>query len=205
MISNRKKSGFTVTELVIVMTLTVIVLGIIWTMFSISTKIISDVTIKSDLQREGQAIQEQLSNIGMQATEIGTFSKNDSENIQTMQINSYYKPENLSYQSEDSPNPFYIIYDKEKLKLYKYSIGNSINTSRVNRELLSNSNYKLLSSNVESVKINGQDISEVNESILRNINSIEFLVTLRRNRNYNNEPITYVIKVKTVFRNKDKT
>ena len=82
-------------ELVIVMTLTVVVLGIIWTMFSIGNKIISDVIIKSDLQRERQAIQEQLSNIGMQATGIEPVSGDESTGeISTIEINSYENGKN---------------------------------------------------------------------------------------------------------------
>ncbi|MDD3049346.1 MAG: prepilin-type N-terminal cleavage/methylation domain-containing protein [Bacilli bacterium] len=199
LISNRKKKGFTVMELVIVMTLTVVILGIIWTMVSVNNKIISDVIIESDLQREGQAIQEQLSNIGMQATGIGPVSKNNLENMQTqtIQINSYYKSENLA-------NPFYIIYDETNKKLYIYDYGDKINPSDVNQQLLlSNEKYKLLANNVDSLKINNQDITAVDGSTLENVNSVKFVITLSKKKNYNNDIIYQPIKVSTVFRNKN--
>lgn len=96
MIFSRKKKGFTVIELIIVVALTVAVLGIVWQMFGVTNKIISDVTIKSDLQREGQSIQEKLSNIGMQATEVKelVYADDASGSIKKIKINSYDKDGN---------------------------------------------------------------------------------------------------------------
>ncbi|NRT73590.1 type II secretion system protein [Clostridium beijerinckii] len=96
MICSRKKKGFTVIELIIVVALTVVVLGIVWQMFGVTNKIISDVTIKSDLQREGQSIQEKLSNIGMQATEVKelVYADDVSGSIKKIKINSYDKDGN---------------------------------------------------------------------------------------------------------------
>ncbi|MBE6088581.1 MAG: prepilin-type N-terminal cleavage/methylation domain-containing protein [Clostridium beijerinckii] len=93
---SRKKKGFTVIELIIVVALTVVVLGIVWQMFGVTNKIISDVTIKSDLQREGQSIQEKLSNIGMQATEVKelVYADDVSGSIKKIKINSYDKDGN---------------------------------------------------------------------------------------------------------------
>ncbi|QES76231.1 prepilin-type N-terminal cleavage/methylation domain-containing protein [Clostridium diolis] len=93
---SRKKKGFTVIELIIVVALTVVVLGIVWQMFGVTNKIISDVTIKSDLQREGQSIQEKLSNIGMQATEVKelVYADDASGSIKKIKINSYDKDGN---------------------------------------------------------------------------------------------------------------
>lgn len=189
MLSYRKKKGFTVMELVIVIALTVVVLEIVWTMFSVSNKIISDVTIKSDLQREGQAIQEKLSNIGMQATAIESVNKNELKKTQTIQINSYYK-------SESSPAPFYIRYDygETNRKLYINDSGDINNKD---------ADYRVLSDNIDSVKINNEDIIDIGEDTLKNINAVDFTITLSKNRNYNNKPITQLITIRTVFRNKE--
>lgn len=180
MISHRKKNGFTITETVIVMTLTVIVLGIIWMMLSISNKIISDVTIKSDLQREGQAIQEELSNIGMEASGIESIDEGDIDDtgeVKKITINSYYK--------HTSPHGFQILkesseqsYKSGKIR-YNLKIGNS-----------------LFSNNVESIKI-------INKDNLSENNYIDLTIKLSKDRNYNNIPITYDINVRTVFRNKN--
>lgn len=189
MIGYRKKKGFTITELIIVVALTVVVLGIIWTMFNISNKIISDVTIKSDLQREGQAIQEKLSNVGMQAVGIDSVSKDDSKKTITIQINSYYK-------SETSDNPFYFRYDYKDVankKLYLNYSGDSNNKDE---------DYKLVTDNVNSIEINGKDITTVDENTLKNVNSAEFSIKLSENKTYKNEKIDYDINVRTVFRNK---
>lgn len=176
-------------ELVIVMTLTVVVLEIIWTMFSVSNKIISDVTIKSDLQREGQAIQEKLSNVGMQATAIESVDKNEQKKTQTIQINSYYK-------SQNSVEPFYIRYDygEANKKLYINDSGDINNKD---------ADYRVLSDNIDSVKINNEDIIDIDEDTLKNINGVDFTITLSKNRNYNNKPIMQLITIRTVFRNKE--
>lgn len=93
--SCKKKKGITVIELAIVMTLMVIVLGIIWTMFNISSRINSDVNIKSDLQKERQAIQEKISNIGMQAIGIQSIDGDStSGEIRKIVIHSYDKDGN---------------------------------------------------------------------------------------------------------------
>lgn len=177
MISCRKRPGFTITELIVVMTLTVVVLGIVWTMFSISNKITSDVAIKSDLQREGQAIQEQLSNIGMQATGIEPIMDGDGNEttgeIKEIKINSYDKDGN------------------EKTFVIKNESGKMLIDGKV------------VSSYLANIKIINKEIIHKDEDELSDNTYIDFIITLSRNRNYNNEPITYSVKVRTVFRNKN--
>lgn len=190
MIGYRKKKGFTITELIIVVALTVVVLGIIWTMFNISNKIISDVTIKSELQREGQAIQEKLSNIGMQAVGIKSVIKDDSKKTITIEINSYYK-------SESSDNPFYFRYDYKDVANKKLYLNYSADSSNKDED------YKLVSDNVNSIEINSEDITTVDENTLKNVNCAEFTIKLSKKKTYKNEKIDHEIKVRTVFRNKN--
>lgn len=163
-------------ELVIVMTLTVVVLGIIWTMFSIGNKIISDVVIKSDLQREGQAIQEQLSNIGMQATGIEPVSGDESTGeISIIEINSYENGKNGPSKTFEMKNESGTIF-----------IGG-----------------KELSSHLESIKIINKEIINKTEEEISNNTYIDFTITLSKKKTYNNEIIRLPIKVRTVFRNKN--
>jgi hypothetical protein len=176
LISCRKKSGFTVTELVIVMTLTVVVLGIIWTIFSVSNKIISNVTIKSDLQREGQAIQEQLSNIGMQATGIEPIMGDDGNEVtgevKKITINSYDKYGNRKQFEIENASGRMLIDGKE--------VSSYLGNITINKEIIHKDKAELI-----------------------NNTYIDFSITLSRNRNYDNKPILYPIKVRTVFRNKN--
>lgn len=169
-------------ELVIVMTLTVAILGIIWTMVSVSNEIISDVVIESDLQRERQAIQEELSKIGMEANGIEPIDEGDIDvagEVKKITINSYYK--------HTSPHGFEILkeYSGEN-----YKNGNNRYNLKVDKIPFS--------TNVESIKI-------INKDNISENNYIDLTIKLRKDRNYNDKPITYDINVRTVFRNKNKT
>jgi len=64
----KKKPGFTLIEMIIALAITVIILGIASSMFITGNKVFSESDVKSTLQIEGQAIQEKISNIGMQAS-----------------------------------------------------------------------------------------------------------------------------------------
>lgn len=66
----KKKPGFTLMEMIIALSLTVIILGIASSMFTMGNKVFSDSDVKTTLQIEGQAIQEKISYIGMQASGI---------------------------------------------------------------------------------------------------------------------------------------
>lgn len=66
----KKKHAFTIMEMLIVVSLTVVVLGITTSIFMMGNKVFSDSNAKSTLQMEGQSIQEKMRNIGMQAISI---------------------------------------------------------------------------------------------------------------------------------------
>lgn len=66
----KKKPGFTLIEMIIALALTVIILGIASSMFIAGNKVFSDSDSETTLQIEGQAIQEKISDIGMQASGI---------------------------------------------------------------------------------------------------------------------------------------
>ena len=82
----KKKPGFTLIEMIIALALTVIILGIASSMFITGNKVFSDSDVKSTLQIEGQAIQEKISDIGMQATGIKSVTVDTSD---TNEINRY--------------------------------------------------------------------------------------------------------------------
>lgn len=97
---NKKEKGFTLVETILAMTLTIVILGMIFQMFNTNKKIISYVDIKSTLQAEGRAIQENLSKIGMEASSIDYI--------------------------EDSLDSDYLVDDKQqkKVKLIKFTVLN---------------------------------------------------------------------------------
>lgn len=70
----RKKTGFTLLEMIIVVALITVVLGITASMFITGNKVFSDSDVKSTLQIEGQKIQEEISSIGMQSSGISSIN-----------------------------------------------------------------------------------------------------------------------------------
>lgn len=174
-----KKPGFTLIETIIALALTVTVLGIASSMFITGNKVFSDSDIKSTLQIEGQAIQEKISDIGMQATGIQSVTVNSNQ-MNKIKISSLDKNGTLrdfEIEKRDSGKVY-----KDGSKIY---------------ELLIDGN--LISSNVESVTIDDNIITANNDTI-KNINSIEFNIRLRKERNYSN--IHQAINFRVAFRNK---
>ncbi|MDS0525684.1 type II secretion system GspH family protein [Clostridium sp. SHJSY1] len=191
MIIRRKKKGFTVTELVIAMTIMITVLGILWAMFSISNKTISDVTIKSDLQSEGQAIQEKLSNIMMQATVIKSIDGDSlTGEINSIKFESYGSDLNLeefAIEKVESGDNY-----KDGGKNYKLSIRNNVNTNNLT-----------ISNNVKSIKISNPEVIQYSGEALRNVKTAEFYIILKKENGYSKN-IEYPISIKARFRNNSK-
>jgi len=86
-----KKKGFTILELIISLTITVVVLGVVFSIFILSTKIFSNVNINSDLQIEAQKAGEKISIAGMQAIKI------DSITLENGQIENFGIDGELNY------------------------------------------------------------------------------------------------------------
>lgn len=171
----KKKRGFTLLEIMIVVMLTVIVLGITTSIFITGNRVFTDSNIKSTLQMEGQAIREKINYIGMQG--IGIESVTGDENsgeIQNIKINSYDK--------EGKEKVFEINKKLKKL----FVDGNEVSV------------------NVESIKIDPQIIKDYNKnlSLLEKNSYINFTIILSKNRNYDDTKITHKVNMQTVFRNK---
>jgi len=185
----KKKPGFTLMEMMIALTITVIILGIASSMFIAGNKVFSDSDVKTTLQMEGQAIQEKISDIGMQATGIvqpaDPYTWNiDTNEIDNILINSYYKTTeagasyDLKIEKRDSKKTY-----KDGSKIYELLIGDSV-----------------ISSNVQNLQIDSDVITANTNKTLKNINSIEFTVVLRKEKGY--DDVKQTIKFRVTFRNK---
>lgn len=98
----KRRPAFTLLEMIIVMSLIVIVLGIISSIFITGNKVFSDSDVRSTLQVEAQTIQEKISNIGMQGAEVVSPELNPEVNgINSLVIKSYVK-------EDDNPRYFKI-------------------------------------------------------------------------------------------------
>ena len=69
MIKNKKR-GFTLVEMIIVMSLSIIVITAIFSFFIISKKISSQTEIKSDIQREAAKVQQSIIDVGTQSEQL---------------------------------------------------------------------------------------------------------------------------------------
>ena len=185
----KKKPGFTLLEVMIALALTVTVLGITSSMFITGNKVFSDSDVKTTLQMEGQAIQEKISDICMQATGINDATVNTNQNNQmnSIQIKSYDTVgtlRNFVIEKQDSGNVY-----KDGSTIYKLLVDN-----------------KLVSSNIKSVTISDDIITAANSeldiktNLLKNINSIEFNIVLRKEKGYGD--IEQTINFRVTFRNK---
>ena len=179
----KKKSAFTLIEILIALGVTVIVLGIVNSIFITGNKVFSDSDVKTTLQIERQAIQEQISNIGMQAVEIKSVNGDTTSNeLNNITISSYDKDGNL--------HDFHLAIVEDTEKKYKFTIDG-----------------QEISSNIESFKIDSSIINisaytdaNTKAAALKNISSIKFDITLRKENGFSNveQPINFGV----VFRNK---
>lgn len=177
----KKKSGFTLIELIITLTITIIVLGIANEMFITGNKVFSDSDVKSTLQIEGQAIQEKISNICMQAENVQTITLEDNR-VSEIEISSYDRGagvfRNFRIEKQDTG------------KVYK-------DGSRIYNLLV---NDNLISSDIKDFSIDNNSIRAKNNNNLENVSSIEFNIVLRKEKGYSN--VEQNVNFGSTFRNK---
>jgi len=185
----KKKPGFTLIEMIIVLALTVTILGIASSMFITGNKVFSDSDIKSTLQIEGQAIQEKISDIGMQATGIESLEFDSNNQINDITISSYIYDQNgnptldnFEINIVDSGEVY-----KNGSKKYKLSIYDE-----------ATSNDEVISTNVESVSLDNATIA--NSNTPGNINSVEFDILLKKEGGYSS--VEQPVDFRVTFRNK---
>lgn len=164
-------------ELIIVMTLTLIILGMLFQMFNTNNRIISDVNIKSTLQTEGQAIQEALSKIGMQAISMKCDEETD---VKSLIINS------LNESGEKC---------KFKVETEKRD-GNKNSSFYISEYNCNDNDIEIL----KSKKLFTKNLKEFN--IVKDENFAQLEIVLDKKKGYSN--ITYPVNIKFTFRNKDK-
>ncbi|MBN1036735.1 MULTISPECIES: prepilin-type N-terminal cleavage/methylation domain-containing protein [Clostridium] len=176
---NTNKKGFTLVELIIVMALTLVILGMIFQMFNTNNRIMSDVDIKSTLQNEGQAIQEKLSKIGMQAISIECDGEND---VKLLIINS------LNESGEKC---------KFKIEVEKKEENKNENNNFYISEFKSNNNET--GEVLKSKRLFTDNLKKINVS--QDDKSAELEIVLCKKRGYSS--IEYPLRIKFTFRNKE--
>lgn len=171
-----KNAGFTLIEMIVVLTLIVVVVGITISIFITGNKVFSDSDVKSSLQIEGQRVQEEISNIAMQAKCIESVEGDDSTGIiSDITINSYDKSGN-SKKFEIKND-----YDYGKLIIDGSEISGNLKIMRINKDIIT---------------------AKDNDKKLQEYKVIKFEIILAQNKGFS-QGIEYPINFMVTFRNAD--
>lgn len=132
-IFKRKKKGVTLLELLLVLAISTLFLGVIYTLFLSSSRLINETQIRSDLQREGAVILTDMSENLMQAKKIvdindnngGVLSENN-RNIVMVKVDTVTG--NVVYEVDNSNNKLL----KNSSPLKGIDINNTITIKSLN-------------------------------------------------------------------------
>lgn len=167
-----KNAGFTLIEMIVVLTLVVVVTGTIASMFITGSKVFSDSDVKSSLQIEGQRVQEKISDIAMQANYIESVDGDDLTGIiNDITINSYDKSGNsVDFKIQD---------DGGKLTIDGNEITGYLKEIKIDKDIIT---------------------AKDNEKKLKQCKAIKFEIILAQSRGFSKN-VEYPINFMVVFRN----
>lgn len=208
----RKKSGFTLMEMVIVLGMTVLILGITNTVFITGNKVFSQSDVKTTLQMEAKDIQEKLSDIGMQAVSVNHCNLiNDNTDIKDeMYSGDLLKNKFVDINGESELYKEWLNINKIELKSYGKDSEYDSSTDSIENVVTTTFDYseesksieldsKILSNNVTSFRIRPININDENGSISKS-SGIEFYIVLSMKKGFTYE--TYPVNFTVKFRNK---
>jgi len=192
----KKKSGFTLIEMIIVLMLTVIIASVMNTIFLTGNKVFSNSDVKSDLQIEGQTTQETLSNLAMQGTGIksvdGVDFESDLDSVKAKKTNMMDKWNKISQNlvlivAEKKPDP----KDSNKEIIVRQDYTFVLDGKNLLMKKSDSDPGKTLSRNVNTFNIKPSNTG------------VEIEVELKERKGFAEK--VYPIKLDALFRNKDVT
>lgn len=185
----KRKKAFTLLELIITLSITVIVLGIIYTFFISNIKTLITTEINTDLQEESQEIQSELLKYGSEATRISSLNDSDLK-----EDNKIFYKDILNDTGKIEVNE--IVFNVQGDK-YKFQFDEDKKTLY----LIKNSKEsKVLSNNVIDFKIRPLDYRMNSEGSFYETNGLEFFIILNIKKGYSDLsiPVSTIVK----FRNR---
>lgn len=196
----KKTKGFTVLELIITLSLTVVVLGVVYTFFFSNSKTLTTTEINSDLQLESETIQKELLLYGTQAEGISklnnvTVEKNNKYNYEGS-LDDNGKLDVTEVRFKIGAEYFTFIYDKGNNKLSLKKV-NEDGTEVEDSEL---SLPKILSTNVTELKVRPIDYRMSSNGNFKDTTGLEISLVLNKKKGYSDVTIPMSVIVK--FRNK---
>lgn len=192
--NNNKKKGFTLIEIMVVLAISVLIIGVVYTFYNTNNRALSTAEVKSTLQTEGNAIQKELLTIGTQAKGIVAIDGNvaaqysDAGEVDSFTLQVYNDENDLTnttnyiFELTGSANKA----GAKQLKIYKK--GNSAGAT-------------VKSENVKSIEVKPLDLTSVSTST--NISEasgiqVTFNLYIQKGFNKTEYPVTTIVK----FRNK---
>lgn len=180
-----KKKGFTLIEVVVVLAITVMIAGVIYTFYNSNNRTLTAAEAKSILQTEANQIQKELINIGTQATSVNIEGSADDVEKIKFTAHNYIDESKIETYVFDSSNANSELSKSGQLHdMYIYKDGSSTGQAK--------------SKHVKSVKIEALDSSaNINDS-----SNVQITVNLyiKKGLNEYEYPITTIVKL----RNKNK-
>ena len=198
----KKAKGMTLIEVVISMAILSIVFGVIYLFFFSSNRILSDADVKEQLQSEGHKIEDKITTLGMEASNI--IAINDSHNDLMGSREGDVRAVKFNIVTKDATtdaivNEEVIVkYDEENKSIY---YGESTDPNiMTNKDI---TGLTLLSSNVENFTINSTEINNgattPEMKSFRDTKSIQVNIILNRRKGYSD--ITRKVSTVINFRN----
>lgn len=198
----KRVKGMTLIEMIISLSILTIIIGVIYSFFFSSNRILSDADINEELQSDAQRIEYRLSKDGMESSNIcdiidigkNNIIDNNSGEVRALKI------KRLDTESTES----YILfkYIKDKSSLY-YKPTATIPGDKIEMENDDVSGFTLLSSNVENFKI---DSTEIDNSVrpskvksFKDTKSIQVTLILSKKSGYSD--VTRKVSTVIKFRN----
>ena len=181
-----KKKGFTLIEVVVVLAITVMIAGVIYTFYNSNNRTLTAAEAKSILQTEANQIQKELINIGTQATSV-TIKEGTADDLKKLEFTVYddmNKTSMTTYVFDSSNVNSELSRSGQLHDMYIYKDGSSTGQAK--------------SKHVKSVKIEALDGSaNIDDS-----SNVQITVNLyiKKGLNEYEYPITTIVKL----RNKNK-
>lgn len=195
-----KKKGFTIIELILAILITVIILSTILTIFIVSTKIFTNVDVKSTLQSEAETAQEKISKFGMQANGITIVNGNTVDSDTDSAANYNITNITIMAKEEVQVNPT----DPKTIENVYYTITyektGSDDDLKIPRGKLT------IQRNSEPKQVIGEDVDSITmkpgnpSGKLSQVDSVEFTINLAKKRGFSD--VKYSIPINVTFRNK---
>ena len=196
----KKTRGFTILELIITMSLTVIVLGVVYTFFFSNSKTLATTEINSDLQMESEGIQTELLRFGTEAeglSEINNIKITDANKYKYVDLPEEGKLDVTKLTFKIGLEYFSFAYESENKTLTLNKV-NELGT------VISDPSLRLprdLSKNVSEFKIRPLDYRMNENGNFKEATGLEISLVLNKKKGYSD--VTIPISVIVKFRNKN--